>query len=232
MYSLDNEELVVFKIIEEFLAKKTFFSIKDLVEFVNNRIKYNPNINKNKIELIIKSFIKKRIIIPGTKLTKHNITENKKRNEILHYIIKNPGKNINEIMKTHNLGSNLALWHLSCLEKFQFIRSKKIGNRIIFFVFDFDSKFDDLYYYLNLEIVQTIIKFMKEEKEPLKITDIATRLKKNHNTIKKYLKVLRNLKIIEPEKEKTRQLFKLDHEYYSKVQKLIQNKDDFTIIPN
>ena len=220
MNGSNNAENVVLGIVREYLAKKPFFSIKDIVEFVNNRVRHNPNINKNRIELIIKSLIKKRVIIPGTKLMKKDIIDNRTRNEIYQYIKQNPGKNINEIMKTHNLGSNLALWHLSALEKFQFVRSKKISNRCVFFKFDSDPKFDQLHYYMANDIVQSIITLMKNER-PLKITEIVDGLKKNHNTIKKYLEALTDLKLVEIEKEKSRNLYKLNKERYLKAEKLV-----------
>ncbi len=221
MSSSNNAEKIVLEIVREYLSKKPFFSMKDIVEFVNNRVKHNPDINKNKIELIIKSLIKKRIIISGNKLMKKDIIDNPTRNEIYKYIQQNPGKNINEIMKAHNLGSNLALWHLSALEKFQFIRSKKIRNRCIFFNFDSNPKYDQLYYYMANDIVQSIITLMKNER-PLKITEIADGLKKNHNTIKKYLEALTNLKLVEVEKEKSRNLYKLNNERYLKAVKFVR----------
>ena len=221
MSSSNNAEKVVLGIVREYLSKKPFFSMKDIVEFINNRVKHNPDINKNRIELIIKSLIKKRIIIPGAKLMKKDIIDNPTRNEIYEYIQQNPARNINEIMKAHNLGSNLALWHLSALEKFQFVRSKKIRNQCIFFKFDSEPKYDELYYYLANDIVQSIISLMKNER-PLKITEIADSLKKNHNTIKKYLEALTNLKLVEIEKEISRNLYKLNKERYIKAVKLIR----------
>ncbi len=220
MNGSNNAENVVLGIVREYLAKKPFFSIKDIVEFVNNRVRHNLDINRNKIELVIKSLIKNRIIIAGAKLMKQDILHQFTRNEIYKFIMQNPGKNINEIMKTHNLGSNLALWHLSVLEKFQFIRSKKIRNRCIFFKFDSDPKFDELHYYLANDIVQSIINLMKNERS-LKITQIADGLKKNHNTIKKYLEALTDLKIVEIEKEKSRNLYRLNKERYLKAVNLM-----------
>lgn len=219
MSSSNNTEKIVLGIVREYLSKKPFFSIKDILEFVNNRVKHNPDINKNRIELIIKSLIKNRVIIPGAKLMKKDIIDNPTRNEIYKYIQQNPGRNINEIMKAHNLGSNLALWHLSALEKFQFIRSKKIRNRCVFFKFDSEPKYDQLYYYLANDIVKSIITLMKNERL-LKITEIADSLKKNHNTIKKYLEALTNLKLVEVEKENSRKLYKLNKESYLKAVKL------------
>ncbi len=113
MSSPNHSESTVLKIVKEYLEKKTFFSIIDMIEYISYRVK-KTDLNRNKIEQIIKNLIKKRIIIPGTKLMKNNIIENPKRNEIYNFIKKNPS-NINEIMKALNTGSNQALWHLSCL---------------------------------------------------------------------------------------------------------------------
>ncbi|MFX1308429.1 MAG: hypothetical protein ACFE9M_00110 [Promethearchaeota archaeon] len=221
MSSPDNAESVVFKLVEEYLTKKTFFSIREIISYINNRVRYKPSINENRIELILKDLIKSRVIIPGTRLMKNNIVEHPKRNEIYNYIKKTPS-NINEIMRALNIGSNQVLWHLSCLEKFQFIRSKQINNHKIFFKFDSDPKFDSLYYYLKKEIVQKIINFMEKENKGFKITEITTALKKNHSTIKKYLDILKNMELIKIEKEKNRKIFKLDLEKYTRARKSIQ----------
>jgi len=221
MNSTNNVESIILELVKEYLEKKPFFSIENIVVFINNRVKSNPFINRARIEITIKNLIKKRMIIPGTKLMKNNIIEHPVRNEIFNYIKKNPS-NINEIMNALNIGSNQALWHLSCLEKFRFVRSKKINNRRIIFKYDSNPELDELYYYLNLAIVQEIINFIKKEDKALKITEIATSLKKNHNIIKKYLYVLKKLKLIKIEKEKKRITFKLDKNKYSKVRKTIQ----------
>ena len=221
MSSFEDVESVVLELVEEYLMKKTFFSIREIISFINNRVRYNPNINENRIELILKDLIKRRIIIPGTKLMKNNIIEHPKRNEIFNFIKKNPS-NINKIMKTLKIGSNQALWHLSCLEKFQFIRSKQINNHRMFFKIDSDPKLDPFYYYLKKKIVKNIIEFMKTEDKALKITEIATNLKKNHSTVKKYIDILTDLKLIKIEKEKNRNLFTLDLKKYSNIKKSIQ----------
>ncbi|MFX1457474.1 MAG: hypothetical protein ACFFDB_19065 [Promethearchaeota archaeon] len=220
MSSSDNLESIVLGLVEEYLTKKTFFSINDIIEFISNRVRLNPNLNRNKIELIIKSLIKEKTIIPGTRLMKNNIIENPKRNEIYNFIKKKPS-NINDIMKTLKIGSNQALWHLSCLEKFEFVRSKKLNNHRIFFNINSNPKLDKFYYYLNKEIVINLIEFLTDENKPLKITEIADGMKKNHNTIKKYISILEKLKLVETEKEKNRTLFKLDIKKYNKVSKLI-----------
>jgi predicted transcriptional regulator len=221
MSSLNKAKSIVLELVEEYLTKKTFFSIREIVSYINNRVRYNPDINENRIELILKDLIKRRVILPGTRLMKNNIIEHPKRNEIFNYIKKTPS-NINEIMRGLNIGSNQALWHLSCLEKFKFIRSKQINNHKIFFKFDSDPKLDSFYYYLKKDIVKQIINFMKNKNKVFKITEIATGLKKNHSTIKKYLQILTDLELVIAEKEKNRINFKLDLDKYSKVKKSIK----------
>ncbi|MBY9020675.1 MAG: hypothetical protein KGD67_06440 [Candidatus Lokiarchaeota archaeon] len=220
----DNLQSIVCDLIKEYLKKKPFFSIEDIVVFIANRVRSNPNLNRNSIELIIKNLIKKRIIIPGTKLMKNNIIEHPIRNEIFNFIKKNPS-NINDIMKAINIGSNQALWHLSVLEKFRFTRSKKIENQRIVFEFDSNPEVDELYYYLKQEIVGDIIILLRKEKSSFKTTEIASDLKRNYNTVKKYLEILKKLKIVKVEKNKKRVLYRLDIEKYDNLKKSIINRN-------
>jgi len=224
MSAPQNVEPIVLELVKEYLSKKTFFSLREVIEFVNNRVKRNPNINRNRIELVLKALIKKKVILPGTKLMKDNIVENPTRKKILFYIRKNPGVNINEIMKKQGIGSNQVLWHLSALEKFQFIRSRKIGNRKIFFKFDSNQELDEIIFYMSVDIVKEIIQFIRKKEIAVKITDIAEGLKKNHNTVKKYLDILGNLRIIIIEKEKTRSIYKLNMKRYTQVVKFVRKK--------
>ncbi|TFG22942.1 MAG: hypothetical protein EU532_13945 [Promethearchaeota archaeon] len=220
MSTPEQVEPLVLGLIKEYLQKKPFFSIEDIITYINNRTRAKPYVNKNKIEKIIKCLIKNRRIIPGTKLMKNNIIEHPIRNEIFNYVKKNPS-NINEIMRALNIGSNQVLWHLSCLEKFQFTRSREIENQRVVFLYDSDPELDEIYFYLNQDIVKEIINLLIIEKEPLKISDISNQLKKNYNTIKKYLQVLKELKLISIEKDKKRTLFKLNNNKYDKFKDLI-----------
>ena len=220
----DNLQSIVCDLIKEYLKKKPFFSIEDIVVFIANRVRSNPNLNRNSIELIIKNLIKKRIIIPGTKLMKNNIIEHPIRNEIFNFIKKNPS-NINDIMKAINIGSNQALWHLSVLEKFRFTRSKKIDNQRMIFEYESNSDLDELYYYLKQEIVGDIIILLRKEKSSFKTTEIASDLKRNYNTVKKYLEILKKLKIVKVEKNKKRVLYRLDIEKYDNLKKSIINRN-------
>ena len=220
MSTPEEVEPLILSLIKEYLKKKPFFSIEDIVEYISNRTRAKPYLNKNKIEKSIKDLIKERRLIPGTKLMKNNIIEHPIRNEIYNYVKKNPS-NINEIMRAINIGSNQVLWHLSCLEKFQFTRSRNIENQRIIFMFDSNPELDKLYFYLKQEIVQKIIGVMLEQNDSLKVSDISNNLKKNYNTVKKYMDILANLQLVKIEMNKKRSLFSLDRKRYNKFRKVI-----------
>ncbi|MHA1467837.1 MAG: hypothetical protein ACTSP6_07150 [Promethearchaeota archaeon] len=155
---------------------------------------------------------------------KNNIIEHPIRNEIYNHIKKYPS-NINEIMRAINIGSNQALWHLSTLEKFRFTRSKKIDNQRMIFAYESNPDLDELYYYLKQDIVRDIITLLNKDHNAYKITEIAANLKRNYNTVKKYLEILRNQKIIKIEKNKKRVLYRLDREKYDKIRKSITDNE-------
>jgi len=90
------------------------------------------------------------------------------------------------------------------------------------FEYESNSDLDELYYYLKRAIVQDIINLLKKEQGAFRITEIAANLKRNYNTVKKYLEILKNLKIIKIEKNKKRVLYRLDLEKYDNIRKSIE----------
>lgn len=196
MVLLTDDEREIYILIKEFLKKKSFITITEILDFLNYRLGYNSNLNRIKIEIIIKNLIKKKYIFPNTKLVRDNILEVPLRKEIYQHIKRNPGININEIKRAFNIGSNQVLWHLKFLDKFQFIRFMKIQNQTAFFKFELDISNDKTYFYLRKKNVKKIIKLLENEREALSSTKISEKLKIHYNTTKKYLEVLSNLNLI------------------------------------
>lgn len=196
MVLLTDDEREIYNIIKEFLKKKSFITITEILDFLSYRLKFNPNVNRSKIEIILKNLIKKKYIFPSTKLVRDNILEVPLRKEIYQHIQRNPGININEIKRAFNIGSNQVLWHLKFLDKFQFIRCMKIQNQTAFFKFELDISNDKIYFYLRKKNVKKIIKLLENEREALSSTKISEKLKIHYNTTKKYLVILSNLNLI------------------------------------
>ncbi len=51
---LDREEAEVYKLVKEYLKKRPFFSVLDIIGFLNYKLRKNENINRDKIEKIFK----------------------------------------------------------------------------------------------------------------------------------------------------------------------------------
>jgi len=212
---LDREEAEVYNLVKEYLKKKPFFSILDIIGYLNYYLRKNETINKDKIEKILKTLIEKNLIIPGSKLVKENILENLRRKEIYEYICVTPGCNINDIMNILQIGSNQVLWHLQFLTKFQFIRKVEFDNQKTFFKFQLNEYYDKLFYYLRNESIIKILKLLKSSNEGINPTKISKLLKMHYNTLNKYLNVLSRLNLIQLDYDDNS--YNLNHEVYYKI---------------
>lgn len=218
---LNKEEQEIFEITKEYLRKQSIVKIIELVSFIDNRLKFNPNYNKYKIEKIVKSLIKKKVILIGTKLTKDDILSIQTRKNIFDYIKKKPGININEIKNEFNLGSNQVLWHLRMLNDFEFIRIVKIGNQKAIFDINFDDKQENIIFHLRNEKIQEIMNLLKNSNEALKPTIISESLNIHYNTIKKYLDILLKLKIIIKVNGNKKKRYQINYDIYQNLERLI-----------
>ena len=212
---LDREEVEVYNLVKEYLKKKPFFSILDIIGYLNYYLRKNETINEDKIEKILKTLIEKNLIIPGAKLVKENILENLIRKKIYKYICDNPGCNINDIMNILQIGSNQVLWHLKFLTKFQFIRKVDFDNQKTFFKFQLNEYYDELFYYLRNGSIIKILKLLKSSNEGINPTKISKLLKMHYYTLNKYLNVLSRLNLIQLDYDDNS--YNLNYEVYYKI---------------
>ena len=214
---LDKEEKEVFELIKEFLTKKSIINVLELQNSITNRLRNNPNYNKYKIEKIIKSLMKKKLILIGSRLSKEDILAIPIRKNIYEIIQKEPGININEIKRKFNLGSNQVIWHVKMLNDFNFIRTLQIGNQNALFEFNFDKNNEHIVFYLRNDKVQEILELLENNINPLKLTKISELLNIHYNTVKKYLFILLKFNIIEKVNGSRKKSYKLNQEVYLKL---------------
>ena len=219
----DTEEAEVYKTIKEYLKKNHFFKLDEIIPFLKFNLPKSMNINKNKIQRIINSLIKKGLISPGSKLTWDDILKNKTRYEIFNYIEENPGVYLNEIMTSNNIGAHQALWHINILKKYLFIRSAHIENRKVYFKYKLDPKYDKFFYYLKNEKVQRILDLMEDNDEGLVPTIISNDLNMHYDTTRKYLEKLINLNLVSIEQENDGKKYKLDTDNYKLTLELLDH---------
>ncbi len=194
--NLLDEEKIVYEAIQEYLKKKDSFKIDRIKTYLNSNLAKSLNFNLNKIDSILRSLIKKRYIIPGSKITRNNVLKNGNRTKIYKFIKNEPGVFLFEIKKSLNLGSHQVTWHTEILKEFQFIRSTLIDNHEVFFKHDIKPDNDKQLYYLRNKKIIEIIKVMKSKNIPLKTNEISKLTEIHYNTIKKYLSILNDLGFI------------------------------------
>ncbi|MBN1216868.1 MAG: hypothetical protein JXA99_15690 [Candidatus Lokiarchaeota archaeon] len=207
----DKDEQIVYKIIKEYIKKKTINNLIDIINFITYRLKSNDNFNRNKIEIIVKNLVKKKKIVIGIRLVKDDVLELPIRRNIYEYIKNNPGANINDIKKEFSIGSNSIFWHLKIMEHFQFIRIVKYQSQKNIFRFESTPKDDILYIILKNEKIRSIINLLKNKGTPLRPTVLSELLSIHYSTLKKYLNQLVELNLIKKvngEKKKRYKFYK------------------------
>jgi predicted transcriptional regulator len=220
---LVEDEIVVYDLVKEYLQKKPLFQLEEIINFINYRLKSNVNFNKNKITLVIKVLIKKKLILPGTKLVRDDILEVAKRVEIYDYITAMPGANLTEIKDYHEIGSNHVIWHLKWLEKFEFIRSTRFRNQKVYFNSNFDIKYDEVFFYLRNTKVKKIIKLLREQSSSINATNISDTLNIHYTTVKKYMNVLQKFNLLMEIDEEHKKEYLLNPDMLAVIQNVIDN---------
>jgi len=217
IFSIEDER-IVYDLVREYLKKKSLSSLDEILDFISHRLKSKKDFNRNKILQVLRSLIKQHLLMPGSKLVKEDILTVPKRVEILDYITAMPGTNMKEIMEYNEIGSNHAVWHLTYLEKFGFIRSVKYGTQKAYFKVDFDEKYDEIFFYLRNSKVKKIIRLLKEQSSQ-NPTEISNQLNIHYNTVKKYLHILQKFNL----------LIEIDEEYKKEY---LLNQDMFNVVQN
>lgn len=118
------------------LAKKTI-----TLEILHNKAKKKLKESSATISKAIYDLISKKYLVIGSKMTKPRVLLNEKRNRLHQYINQNPGCHLSELKRYMNIKGQLINWHLSILEKFDFIFSIRYLKYLTFFPKDFDRTY-------------------------------------------------------------------------------------------
>ncbi|MFX1340496.1 MAG: winged helix-turn-helix transcriptional regulator [Promethearchaeota archaeon] len=211
------EEAVLF-IVQEYLNKNRYFTIEEIIPFINSRLReLSISLNFSGIKEILKSLIKKKLIFERSKLSKDQVLDNENRKMIIDYIRNNPGVYFNQIAKELNLSNYLLGWHLKILLKFNFIRNKKFDKHEVFFDVNQERNYDELYYFISKEKSRLIIEYLLENPEGATKTQLSRELLMHSNTISKYLKRLEKLNLLQKKKFSIKTLYFLNEQMYYRV---------------
>ena len=215
-YNQVELEEIVFNAIQDYLNKNRPFIRNKIISYLHNIFKNTSmNVNKNGIQKILISLAEKKKIAFGSKLTKEDILLNSNRKKIYDFIREHPGTYFNRILNELDLNNNVIVWHLSFLEKFNFIKKMKIEYHEVYFESHLDLQKIKKIHILSKEKSKKIINYLKAKIFGVTKTQITIDLKMHNNTATKYLNYLLELNSIFCRRKARKILYFLQEDYLS-----------------
>jgi predicted transcriptional regulator len=204
---LEQEKLVL-DVVQEYLDKNRYFNMKEILPFINSRFKMaSINLNTRGIEEVLRSLVKKKLIVEGSKLSSKDILTIKKRKMIYNFILRNPGTYFYKIVRELKLSNHVVVWHLNILLKFNFIKMEELENHNIYFDSNFNEKDREFRYFISKERSKKIVECIKKNYFGITKTQLSIDLGMHINTITKYLESLEYFNVITKEKISKKRLF-------------------------
>ena len=209
-----THESLVFSVVQEYLNKNRYFDVNEILPFIVSRFRMSSiNINMKGIEEILKSLVKKKIIVEGSKLSIDEILKNEKRKKIYDFILDNPGTYFYKIVTKLGISNHVVVWHLKMLLKFSFIKLEKFENHNVYFDAQFNVKNSKFAYITSKEKGKKIIDYLRENDYGFSKSQLSNALKMHPNTISKYLKMLEQFNVIIKKRVSKRVIYFLNDAY-------------------
>ncbi|MFX1338023.1 MAG: winged helix-turn-helix transcriptional regulator [Promethearchaeota archaeon] len=170
------------------------------------KLSYNKGYSKDDIFLAIRSLEEKNWIVTNERRTKLEILNNEKLTNILDFIKNNPGIHARDekIEKELNITRTPFLKHVMTLERFNLIRSKKIGKSLHYFPTEIQEE-DELdqfkVIFLNPLIPNILELFFKND--TISISQIGQNLDIYSGTIQYHVKKLMELNLLKSAKNQS-----------------------------
>jgi len=192
-HNLNEFEEAVVVTIKELLKKQLVFQLNTtFIDFCTQKLKV-PAIE---IYKIVYSLVQRKVLVPGSTLTRDEILENSTRTSILKIVQTNPGIHVRELGQKIEVNNSVVRSHLKVLEAFNYIRRKNYLNPKITLLFtkEFPEKYDDYFVIWKNETDRQIIQLLLHEK--LNISDLSLQLNVHHSTIQYHLEKLFNFNML------------------------------------
>ena len=209
-----TQEKIVFTVVQEYLNKNRYFDVNEITPFIVSRFRLSSiNINIKGIEEILRSLVKKKIIVEGSKLSIDEILNNEKRKIIYQFILNNPGTYFYKIVTQLGISNHVVVWHLKMLLKFDLIQVEKVENHDVYFDSNFNIKKSKFAYITSQEKGKKIIEYLRQNDFGLSKSQLSKELKMHPNTISKYLKILEQFNVVIKKKVSKRVIYFLNESY-------------------
>jgi DNA-binding MarR family transcriptional regulator len=193
------------------------------------KLSYRKGYSKEEIFLAIRSLEEKSWIVTNERRTKLEILTNKKLVNILDFIKENPGIHARDEKIEKELGITRTpfLKHVMTLERFNLIRSKKIGKTLHYFLSDVPEDHDKFkIIFLNPLIPKLLEEIFKDEE--ITVSKIAVNLDMYSGTILYHIKKLKELNLVRSAKNQSDKKIFLINVELLKIYNEFFKEPDFT----
>ncbi|MFX1454692.1 MAG: winged helix-turn-helix transcriptional regulator [Promethearchaeota archaeon] len=167
------------------------------------KLSYKKGYSKEEIFLAIRALEEKTWIVTNERRTKLEILTNEKLVKIMNFIRDNPGIHARDerIEKELNITRTPFLKHVMTLERFNLIRSKKIGKTLHYFLHDVPDEYDRYkIVFLNSMILNILEEILKDE--TISVSKIGEAIDIYPGTILYHLNKLKELNLVRSTKNK------------------------------
>ncbi len=196
------------------------------------KLSYRKGYSKEEIFLTIRTLEEKTWIVTNERRTKLEILTNEKLEKILNFIKNNPGIHARDdkIEKELNITRTPFLKHIMTLERFNLIRSKKIGKSLHYFLSDVPEDYDKFKIIflnpLNPKILEEIFK-----DDSVKVSKIGENLDIYSGTILYHVNKLKNLNLVKSAKNQSgKKIFLVNIELLKKYNEFFKEPDFSTLL--
>jgi len=193
------------------------------------KLSYKKGYSKEEIFIAIRSLEEKTWIVTNERRTKLEILTNEKLVKILNFIKENPGIHARDgrIEKELKITRTPFLKHVMTLERFNLIRSKKIGKSLHYFLADVPEDFDQFkIIFLNSLVLQILNEIFKNE--TIAVSKIGETLDIYPGTILYHLNKLKGLNLVRSTKNKAGKKIFLVNIELLKIYNNFFNEPDFS----
>ena len=191
------------------------------------KLSYKKGYSKEEIFLTMRALEEKNWIVTNERRTKLEILTNEKLEKILDFIKNNPGIHARDdkIEKELNITRTPFLKHIMTLERFELIRSKKIGKSLHYFLADVPEDYDKLkIIFLNPLIPSILEEIFKDE--AVTISNIGENLDIYSGTILYHINKLKDLNLVKSAKSQSgKKIFLVNIELLKKYNEFFKEPD-------
>lgn len=208
-HDLAKSEADVIATIKELLKKQLVFQLNaTFIDFCTQKLKMPAT----EICSILYALVQRKILVPGSTLTREQILENSTRLSILKLIQANPGIHVRELCQKIEINNSVVRSHLKVLETFNYIRRRDYANPKITLLFtkEFPDKYDDFFVIWKSETDRQIIELLLREE--LNITEFSAKLQLHHSTIQYHIEKLSKFDMLVKESKDQSVKFRFNNE--------------------